>query len=117
MATSKRSRQTLTTTEARKSLPSLVKAAARRRNPGTSLRAHAVEIAPRGEERKALLVPEVDIEAAEREIAELRETLEDIELMRIIEERMVGRQGTGTPLADVIRELGQEDLLEEPPTA
>jgi hypothetical protein len=107
----------LSTTEARKSLPSLVKAAARRKTPGKDLRAHAIEILPRGEERKALLVPEVDIEAAERQIAELQETLEDIELMRIIEERVVTGDETGTPLRDVIRELGQEDLLEDPPTA
>jgi predicted type IV restriction endonuclease len=105
----------LSTTEARKSLPSLVKAAARRKKPGKDLRAHAVEILPRGEERKALLVPEVDIEAAEREIAELRETLEDIELMRIIEERVVTGRETGTPLEDVIRELGRDRLLDEPP--
>jgi hypothetical protein len=117
VASSKRPMKPLTTTEARKSLPSLVRAAARRSTPGKSLRANAVEISPRGEERKALLVPEVDIEAAEKQIADLQETLEDIELMRIIEERVGGGDGTGTPVADVIRELGQEDLLEEPPRA
>jgi hypothetical protein len=117
VASSKRSVKPLTTTEARRSLPTLVKAAARRTTPGKTLRAHAVEISPRGEERKALLIPEVDIEAAEHQIAELQETLEDIELMRLIEERLASGTETGTPLADVIRELGQEDLLEDPPRA
>jgi len=103
----------LTTTEARRSLPGLVKAAARRRTPGKDLRANAVEILPRGEQRKALLVPEVDIEEAERRIADLEETLEDVELMRVIEERVVSGKEPGAPIEDVIRELGQEDLLDE----
>ena len=107
----------LSTTEARRSLPSLVKAAARRKTPGKDLRAHAIEILPRGEDRKALLVPEVDIEAAERQIAELQETLEDVELMRIIEERVLTGEESGTPLEDVIRELGRGHLLDEPPRA
>jgi hypothetical protein len=114
MAPRKRPVKPLTTTEARRSLPGLVKAAARRKTPGKDLRANAVEILPRGEERRAFLVPEVDIEAAERQIAELQETLEDVELMRIIEERVVTGTETGTPLEDVIRELGQDDLLDEP---
>jgi hypothetical protein len=117
VASSKRPMKPLTTTEARKSLPSLVRAAARRSTPGKSLRANAVEISPRGEERKALLVPEVDIEAAEKQIADLQETLEDIELIRIIEERVVTGEEGGTPLEDVIRELGQDDLLDESPGA
>jgi predicted type IV restriction endonuclease len=117
MATRKRPMKPLTTTEARRSLPGLVKAAARRRTPGRDLRANAVEILPRGEERKALLVPEVDIEAAERRIAELEETLEDVELMRVIEERVVTGQEPGTPIEDVIRELGRDHLLDDLPGA
>ena len=107
----------LTTTEARRSLPGLVKAAARRRTPGKDLRANAVEILPRGEQRKALLVPEVDIEEAERRITELEETLEDVELMRLIEERVVTGNEPGTPIEDVIRELGREHLLDDLPGA
>jgi len=106
-------KETLSTTEARKSLPSLAKRAARQKKPGKSLRANAVAIQPRGESRRALLVPEVDVEATERYIEELEETIEDIELMRLIEERTVTGEETGSPLADVIRELGQEDLLGE----
>ena len=109
-----RSKAVLTTTEARKELPSLAKRAAQRRKPGKSLRSNAIEIQPRGEERKALLLPEIDVEAAERQIAELQEVIEDIELMRLIEDRVVTGSEAGSPLADVIRQLGQEDLLDEP---
>ncbi len=107
----------MTTTEARRSLPALAKRAARVKKPGKSLRSNAIEIHPRGEERKALLVPEVDIEEAERQIAELQETIEDIELMRLVEERVVTGKESGTPLAEVIREFGEDDLLEDGPTA
>jgi hypothetical protein len=107
----------ITTTEARRSLPALAKAAAARKKAGKSLRANAIEIQPRGEERKALLVPEIDIEAAERQIAELQETIEDIELMRLIEERVITGEESGTPLADVIREFGEDDLLGDRPPA
>lgn len=111
----RRSKSVLTTTEARKSLPALAKRAARRKKPGKGLRTNAVEIQPRGEERKALLVPEVDIEEAERQIAELQETIEDIELMRLVEERVITGKEKGAPLADVIRGFGQDDLLGDSP--
>jgi hypothetical protein len=114
--TANRPKKILTTTEARKSLPTLAKRAARVKKPGKGLRSNAIEIQPRGEERKALLIPEVDIEEAERQIAELQETIEDIELMRLVEERVTGEE-SGTPLADVIREFGEEDLLEGGPAA
>ncbi len=110
-------RDALSTSEARKSLPSLAKRAARQTKPGKSLRANAVAIQPRGESRRALLVPEVDVEATERYIEELEETIEDIELMRLIEERTATVEETGTPLAEVIREFGQEDLVGEGPAA
>lgn len=108
----------MTTTEARKSLPKLAKRAARQKRPGKSLRDNAVEIQPRGEEGRALLVPEVDIEEAERHIAELEETIEDIELMRLVEERVITGKERGTPIDDVIREFGfEQELLGESPAA
>jgi hypothetical protein len=115
--TASRSKKVLTTTEARNSLPTLVKRAARVTKPGKRLRSNSIEIQPRGEERKALLIPEVDVEEAERQIAELQETIEDIELMRLIEERVVTGEESGTPLAEVILEFGEEDLLEGGPAA
>jgi cell division GTPase FtsZ len=105
-----------TTTQARESLPSLAKAAAGRKKAAKNLRDNAIEIHPRGVQGKALLVPEVDIEAAERQIAELQETIEDIELIRLIEERTSTGKETGTPLADVIRQFGHADLLDERPS-
>jgi hypothetical protein len=110
-ATKRRQGRAYTTTEARNSLPTLVKQAATKKKAGRSLRSSAIEIQPRGEERKAFLIPEVDLEAAERELAELRELLEDIELMQIIEERVTAAGEKGKPLADVIRDFGHEDLI------
>jgi hypothetical protein len=109
----RRQGRTYTTTEARDSLPTLVKQAATKKKAGKSLRSSAIVIQPRGEERKAFLIPEVDLEAAEREIADLRELLEDIELVHLIEERAAAGSGDGTPLAEVIRELGHENLLRD----
>jgi hypothetical protein len=107
----------MTTTEARKSLPTLAKTAARRKRPSKRLRDNAVAIQPRGEEGRALLVPEVDIAEAERHIAELEETIEDIELMRLVEERVKGGAERGTPIDDVIRRFGfEEELLGERPS-
>lgn len=106
-------RKALNTTEARKALPRLVRAAARRSKPGDDVLANAVAIQPRGEKRSAYLVPEVDIEAIRRQVEELEEELEDIALMRLIEERIAKGSGKATPIEDVIRELGYEDLLGE----
>jgi hypothetical protein len=111
-----KSRSSMSTTEARKSLPSLAKRAAQRRRPGKGLRDNAVEIHPRGETGRALLVPEVDIAEAERRIAELEETLEDIELIRLVEERVRTGKEQGTPIDEVIREFGfEKELLGEEP--
>lgn len=107
---------TLTTTEARKDLPQLARKAARQRKPGKHLTEKAIRIQPQGEERAAFLVSQVDLERAERYIADLEELLEDIELLSILEERMEGAGGDdppGQPLAEVIQEFAQEGLLSE----
>jgi hypothetical protein len=104
---------TLTTSEARKVLPRLARAAAKRARPSKSPRDNAVRIQPRGEARCAYLVPEVDLESAERRIEELEEELEDVALMRLLEERASTDSGKLTPVDDVIAELGFHDLLNE----
>jgi len=103
----------ITTSEARTVLPELARAAARRSKPAKSLRANAVVIHPRGEERSAYLVPEVDIEEAERRIEELEEELEDVALVRLMEQRALTDNGNLTHVDDVIREFGFHDLLAE----
>ncbi|MCD6728219.1 MAG: hypothetical protein LT070_13405 [Solirubrobacteraceae bacterium] len=101
----------LTTSEARRSLPALAREAARRDRPSERLLDHAVEIQPRGEGRSAYLVPEVDIEAAQRRIKALEEELEDIALVRMLEQRAAADTGNLTHVDDVIRDLGLDELL------
>ena len=107
---------TLTTSEARRVLPQLARDAAKRQRPGRSLRENAVQIRPRGEERSAYLVPEVDLEDAERRIEELEEELEDVGLMRLMEQRALSDSGKLTHVDDVIRELGFDELLTDAST-
>ncbi len=101
----------LTTSEARRSLPALARDAARRDRPSERLLDHAVQIQPRGEDRSAYLVPEVDIEAAQRRIDSLEEELEDIALVRMLEQRAAADTGNLTYVDDVIRDLGLGKLL------
>src|SRR5215218_2219005 len=101
----------LTTSEARRSLPALAREAARRKRPSDGLLDHAVEIQPRGEQRSVYLVPEVDVEAAQRRIESLEEELEDVALMRMLEQRAAADTGNLTYVDDVIRELGLDELL------
>lgn len=103
----------MTTSEARTCLPELARAAARRSKPAQTLRENAVVIHPRGEERSAFLVPEVDIEAAEQRIEELEEELEDVALVRLMEQRTLMDAGNLTHVDDVIRELGFDELLND----
>jgi hypothetical protein len=75
------------------------------------VRSRAVEIRPRGEDHSAYLVPGVDLVNAARRIEELEEELEDIALLRLLEQRILADDGNLTPVDDVIRELGFHDLL------
>ena len=104
-------RAKLTTSEARRSLPALAREAARRDRPSERLLDNAVEIQPRGEDRSAYLVPEVDVEAAQRRIDALEEELEDIALVRMLEQRAAADTGNLTYVDDVIRDLGLDELL------
>jgi len=111
MARATQRTKALTTSQARKDLPKLARAAAQRTRAGTSLREHAILIQPRDETRGAYLIPEIDVTAAERHIQELEEELEDIALMRLLEQRTLSGTGALTPVDDVIRELGFDALL------
>ena len=105
----------MTTSEARRVLPKLARDAAKRRSPGKSLRENAVQIQPRGEAGSAYLVPEVDLEDAERRIEELEEELEDVALLRLLEQRTLAENGALIHVDDVIRELGFDKLLADAP--
>jgi hypothetical protein len=103
----------ITTSEARRSLPTLAKQAAKQTKPAASLVDNAVEIHPRGAERSAFLVPGVDVEQAQRQIEALEEELDDIALLRFLEDRIARSLGKTTTIEDFARELGHEDLLED----
>ncbi len=107
------SAKAISTSDARRSLPKLAKQAAKRTKPAESLLDNAVEIHPRGESRSAFLIPEVDVEAARIRIEELEEELEDVALLRFVEERVARSAGKTTAIEDLARELGHEDLLED----
>ncbi len=55
----------------------------------------------------------MDIEAAQRRIEELEEELEDVALVRLLEQRTLSGSGNLTHVDDVIREFGFQDLLNE----
>ncbi|MGA2927937.1 MAG: hypothetical protein ABSG43_18470 [Solirubrobacteraceae bacterium] len=101
----------LSTSEARKALPSLAREAAQRNTPSDDLLGQAIEIAPRGEARSAFLIPGVDIEAAQQRIANLEEELEDIALMRMLEQRLAADSGNLTPFDDILREVGLDEAV------
>lgn len=106
-----RAKAVFTTSQARTALPELARVAAKRSKPSKNLLDNAVEIQPRGEKRSAYLVPAADLEDAQRRIEELEEELEDIALVRLVEQRMLSDSGNLTPVDDVIREFGFHDLL------
>jgi hypothetical protein len=103
----------LTTSEARRRLPTLARAAARRKKPAADPLDNVVEIHPRGETNSAFLIPEVDLRAALERIEQLEEDLEDVALMRLMEARFTSGSGQGIPVEDFVRELGHADLLDE----
>jgi CRP-like cAMP-binding protein len=72
-----------------------------------------VEIKRRGDSRSASLVATEDLEAFEAEFDEMRETLEDLAIIRLLEQRVDADSGNRTPVEDVIRDLGFADLLSE----
>lgn len=109
--------QRLGTDEARKQLPRLVKRAARLRRPARSLFKNAVEIGPR-RTGGALLIPEVDVQAAmEREarlterIEQLEQEVEDILLGMLLRDRLEQPTADGVPIEEVARKLGFEEEL------
>ncbi|MDA8068435.1 MAG: prevent-host-death family protein [Actinomycetota bacterium] len=98
--------RTLTTSEARASLPTLVKHAASARR-GKTLRANAVAIKPRGAAGVALLIPEADLAGAEQRIAELEALVEDLALIRVVEALTIASEGRPfVPAGELAAELG-----------
>ena len=103
----------LATSEARADFSNLVNELGERDTPGESLADNAIEIGPH---RKggAWLVPEVDARAAVEELEELRDELENITIGFLLQDRLADSNET-VPAADVIRDLGFDELLDELP--
>jgi len=106
-------RRRLATSEARADFSNLVNELGERDTPGESLADNAIEIGPH---RKggAWLVPEVDARAAVEELEELRDELENITIGFLLQDRLADSNET-VPAADVIRDLGFDELLDELP--
>ncbi len=111
----------LNTSTARARLPELVKAAARRRRAGRSLVANAIEIGPYGR-GGALLIPEIDAQAAmerenqlSRRVEKLEDELEAIGIALFLQERIAESSGETMSAEDFLRELGFEDRIERLP--
>ena len=103
-------------------LPSLVKELSEQTKPASTLLARAVEIGPRSK-GGTFLVSEVDARAAVMREDELRERVEKLEeelenlaIAIFLEERLATSSGKTTPIEDVARELGFEELLGEAPS-
>lgn len=95
----------LTTTQARTQLPALVRKIARSK-PTAALTQTAVVIHARGEQTPVMLLSGASVAAAEQRIAELEEELEDIALMRLIEQREINDSGRRVTVDDLALELG-----------
>lgn len=104
---------TLGTSEARKSLPELVRRAVAKKKPAESLKKNAVEIQPRGEERSASLVPTIDLDAAEEEIEGLKEDLENAGIALFVLDRLNRTSGERLSEAEFLAEIGMDDFAQE----
>jgi hypothetical protein len=105
----------LGTSEARRSLPALVKSASARRKPSLDPESHAVRITTRGQDGSASLVPTVDLVAAKERIEELEEELENAGLALFLQERLHGGDGKRLSAGDFLAEIGMSEFVERLP--
>jgi len=106
---------TLGASEARRSLPRLVKKAASRRKPASDLEGNVVRITTRGQEGSASLVPTVDLIAAKERIEELEEELENAGLALFLQERLAKSEGKRLSAGDFLTEIGMGEFVEQLP--
>jgi hypothetical protein len=105
----------LGTSEARRSLPKLVRKASSRRKPSRDLEGNAVRIAIRGQEGSASLLPTVDLIAAKDRIEELEEDLENAGLALFLQERLSRSEGERLSAGDFLTEIGMGEFVEQLP--
>lgn len=107
----------LGTSEARRSLPQLVKKASSRSKPSSDPESNAVRIITRGQEGSASLVPTVDLVAAKDRIVELEEELENAGLALFLQERLAKSGGERLNAGDFLTEIGMGEFVERLPAA
>ncbi len=105
----------LGTSEARRSLPQLVKSASARRKPSPDPESHAVRITTRGQDGSASLVPTVDLVAAKERIEELEEELENAGLALFLQDRLQDGDGRRLSAGDFLAEIGMSEFVEQLP--
>lgn len=105
----------LGTSDARRNLPQLVKKASSRRKPSPDLESNVVEIATRGQEGSASLVPTVDLVAAKERIEELEEELENAGLALFLQERLAKSEEKRLSAGDFLTEIGMGEFVERLP--
>jgi hypothetical protein len=115
MATRDKRPAALGTSEARRSLPQLVKKASSRRKPSPDPASNAVRITTRGQEGSASLVPTVDLLAAKDRIEELEEELENAGLALFLQERLQKSDGERLSAGDFLTEIGMGEFVGQLP--
>ena len=105
----------LGTSEARRSLPELVKRASARRKPSLDPESHSIRITTRGLDGSASLVPTVDLIAAKERIEELEEELENAGLALFLQDRLQRSAGKRLSAGDFLAEIGMSEFVEQIP--
>lgn len=105
----------LGTSEARRTLPELVKKASSKRKPAADPERNAVRIKTRGSSGSASLVPTVDLLAAKHRIEELEEELENAGLALFLQERLAAAEGSRIGAGEFLREIGMGEFVEQLP--
>lgn len=105
----------LGTSEARRTLPALVKKAASKRKPSADLERNEVRIKSRGKEGSASLIPTVDLVAAKNRIEELEEELENAGLALFLQDRLARSGETRLSAGDFLQEIGMGEFVERLP--
>lgn len=114
-SSSRQNPMALGTSEARRSLPQLVKKASSRSKPSSDPESNAVRIITRGQVGSASLVPTVDLIAAKDRIVELEEELENAGLALFLQERLAKSEGERLSAGDFLTEIGMGEFVEQLP--
>lgn len=107
----------LGTSEARRTLPELVKRASAKRKPAADPERNAIRIEARGSSGSASLVPTVDLIGVKNRVEELEDELENAGVALFLQERLEGGEGTRMSGGDFLREIGMGEFVDQLPRA